>query len=153
MRAGPSGTLGNRARPSVSVLSVQAESVTYTWPRMEPCRWQLSNTGPGLSMRTSAALAGLPSSLPSSRSSKPVPSVAIWNAAAPAAVPRTWWSQVSRLTKRTVVPVATTLTAGTKRIFSCSTAGLGGSRLGLPAVAGYSTTTASDTGLPSLSST
>ncbi len=38
--AAPSGTAAKRAIPSSSVLMVQAESVTKTWPRMEPCKWQ-----------------------------------------------------------------------------------------------------------------
>ena len=55
-----------------------------------------------------------------------------------------------------VVPGATTVSAGTKRMRSCSMVGLACSRLGaVAAVAalGYSTTTASGTGLPSRPST
>ena len=76
-------------------------------------------------------------------------------AAPPEGLPRTWWSQRSWLVKRTVAPGSTTVTAGTKRIFSCSMVGLACSRLGdvPPVPPGYTTTTASGTGLPSRSST
>ncbi|MNV66540.1 hypothetical protein D3C71_1592980 [compost metagenome] len=143
--------------PSLSVLSVQAESVTNTWPRMEPCRWHDNSTTPAVSSFTSAKLAGLPSALPDRRSSKPLfesPALAGLSGR-PAGAPRTWWSHRSWLVKRTVLPGNTTVTAGTKRIFSCSMVGLDGSRPGgAPAAApGYTTTTASGTGLPSRSST
>ena len=77
------------------------------------------------------------------------------NWAAPAAEPRTWWSQGSLLTNLTLAPRGTTLTDGTNCIFSCTTvAKIGSSVLGaLPLADGISTTTASAVGLPSLSTT
>jgi len=49
-----------------------------------------------------------------------------------ACVPRTWWSQRSRLAKRSCVPGTTTVRAGTKRMRSCSisTAPGGGAEAG-----------------------
>jgi len=121
------------------------------WPRIDGCRWQPSSTAPALSKLTSATAAGLPSTLPLSISSAPSPGPAL-NCASPAAEARTWWSHVSLLTKRTLVPTATTLVAGTKRIFSCRMVMLRGRGVfGRPLPEGCTMTTASGTGAPSLS--
>jgi hypothetical protein len=73
----------------------------------------------------------------------------------PAGELRTWWSQGSLLTKLTFEPTRTTVTAGMNCIFSwlmvaCAASGVFGAAVLL---AGTTTTTASCTGLPSLSST
>src|SRR3990167_3354672 len=105
---------------------------------------------PGLSMVKTAALAGLPSCLPSSTADCPSDAPT----AAPAAPTRTWWFHGSLLMKRTRAPTATTVTVGTNCCFSWfTTALLSSGVLGWPLPLGVTITTASGVGLPSRSST